>query len=51
MITLCDEFFADFKPFNLEEFMAERLLKEIHLDPKIVNGFSKKGTAVKKHAN
>lgn len=41
----------DFKPFNFEEYMAEKMLREINLDPKIVNGMSKKGVRSAKNSN
>ena len=31
--------FLDFVPFDVEKYHAERLLKAIDLDPKLVNGF------------
>ncbi|VDD91252.1 unnamed protein product [Enterobius vermicularis] len=34
-----DERYKDFVPFDVEKYHAERLLKAIDLDPKLVNGF------------
>lgn len=34
-------FILDFVPFDVESYLTERFLRDVNLDPKILNGFCK----------